>query len=140
MLQYRSYLRFIQSCHRLQCSFKPQFLLRQLWNDKIWQCSYKLWELFQQMIRRLCGTRRGLHIFSCSVMATNTNHITVGFMKNGHFILKVSSTHGAFENGSRTVVLTMNKGDSVWVRRLAHNLSILTHYNSFSGYLYSTET
>lgn len=73
-------------------------------------------------------------------MATNTNHLTVGIIKNGHLILKVSSTHAAFECGSRTVVLSMNKGDTVGVRRLAHDLSILTHYNSFSGYLNSTET
>lgn len=53
---------------------------------------------------------RGLCVFTCSVMATSTNHITVGIIKNGHLILKVYSTHVALESGSRSVVLTINKG------------------------------
>lgn len=79
--------------------------------------------------------RRGLdHVFSCSLMATNTNHITVGIIKNGHLILKVSSTHAAFENGSRTVVQTKDKGDKVLRSKYSHPLQL------FSGYLISTET
>uniref|UniRef100_K1QNA1 Uncharacterized protein n=1 Tax=Magallana gigas TaxID=29159 RepID=K1QNA1_MAGGI len=73
-------------------------------------------------------------------MATNTNHITVGIIKNGHLIMKVSSTLASFESGSRSVVLAMDKGDRVWVKRLAHDRNIQGHYNSFSGYLISTET
>lgn len=74
------------------------------------------------------------HVFSCSLMATNTNHITVGIIKNGHLILKVSSTHAAFENGSRTVVQTKDKGDKVLRSKYSHPLQL------FSGYLISTET
>eukprot|EP00105_Crassostrea_gigas_P032158 XP_011455061.1 PREDICTED: complement C1q-like protein 2 [Crassostrea gigas] len=83
---------------------------------------------------------KGLYVFSCSVMATNTNHITVGIIKNGNLILGVSSAQAAWETGFRNVVLAMDKGDRVWVKRLAHDRNIQGLYNSFSGYLISTET
>uniref|UniRef100_K1QHZ3 Uncharacterized protein n=1 Tax=Magallana gigas TaxID=29159 RepID=K1QHZ3_MAGGI len=73
-------------------------------------------------------------------MATNTNHITVGIIKNGNLILGVSSAQAAWETGFRNVVLAMDKGDRVWVKRLAHDRNIQGLYNSFSGYLISTET
>lgn len=84
--------------------------------------------------------RGGLYVFSCSVTAENTNGITVGMMKNGHLILKISSSHSPWENGSSNVVVKMDKGDMVWVKRLAHDRKIIRDYNSFSGYLVSSET
>uniref|UniRef100_A0A8W8LPG6 C1q domain-containing protein n=1 Tax=Magallana gigas TaxID=29159 RepID=A0A8W8LPG6_MAGGI len=83
---------------------------------------------------------KGLYVFSCSVMATNTNTITVGIIKNDKSVLPVSSANSPWETSSRIVVLSMDKGDRVWVRRLAHDRNIQGHYNSFSGYLISTET
>uniref|UniRef100_A0A8W8LMR5 C1q domain-containing protein n=1 Tax=Magallana gigas TaxID=29159 RepID=A0A8W8LMR5_MAGGI len=82
--------------------------------------------------------RKGVYVFSCSVMATNPNHITVGIIKNGKTILGVASQRG-WESSSRIVILSMDKGDRVWVRRLAHDRNIMANYNSFSGYLISTE-
>uniref|UniRef100_K1QP88 C1q domain-containing protein n=1 Tax=Magallana gigas TaxID=29159 RepID=K1QP88_MAGGI len=72
-------------------------------------------------------------------MATNTYHITVGIIKNGQSVLPVSSANTPWEATSRIVVLAMDKGDRVWVKRLAHDRNIQGHYNSFSGYLISTE-
>uniref|UniRef100_A0A8W8LPX3 C1q domain-containing protein n=1 Tax=Magallana gigas TaxID=29159 RepID=A0A8W8LPX3_MAGGI len=82
---------------------------------------------------------KGLYVFSCSVMATNRYHITVGIIKNGQSVLPVSSANTPWEATSRIVVLAMDKGDRVWVKRLAHDRNIQGHYNSFSGYLISTE-
>lgn len=84
--------------------------------------------------------RGGLYVFSCSVRATNTKTITVGMIKNGHVILKIASANTPWESGSSTVVVTMDKGDRVWVKRLAHDRQIIRDYNSFSGYLVSSET
>lgn len=54
--------------------------------------------------------RRGLYIFNCSVKVMDRNLITVGIIKNSHFILKILSAHLSWKSGSRTVVLTKDKG------------------------------
>lgn len=82
--------------------------------------------------------RKGVYVFSCSVMCPNPNHITVGIIKNGKTVLPVAAQRG-WESSSRIVILSMEKGDRVWVRRLAHDRNIMANYNSFSGYLLSTK-
>lgn len=65
--------------------------------------------------------RENDYVFSCSVTATNTKTVTVGLIKNGHVILKISTAITPWESGSSTVVVEMDKGDKVWVKRLAHD-------------------
>lgn len=73
-------------------------------------------------------------------MATNTDGITVEIVKNGKHKLIINSEYTPWDSGSGSVVLAMNKRDKVWVRRRGHGRRIYRLYNSFSGYLISTET
>lgn len=73
-------------------------------------------------------------------MATNTNAITVEIVKNGQQKLIISSEYTPWESSSGSVVIAMNKRDKVWVRRHGHERRIYRNFNSFSGYLISTET
>lgn len=57
--------------------------------------------------------RELLYVFSYSVTATNTKTVTVGLIKNGHVILKISTTITPWESGSSTVLVEMDKGDKV---------------------------
>lgn len=57
--------------------------------------------------------RELLYVFSYSVTATNTKTVTVRLIKNGHVILKISTTITPWESGSSTVLVEMDKGDKV---------------------------
>lgn len=72
---------------------------------------------FENGYDKWCGhfvaPRELLYVFSYSVTATNTKTVTVGLIKNGHVILKISTTITSWESGSSTVLVEMDKGDKV---------------------------
>lgn len=84
--------------------------------------------------------RRGFYVFTCTLMATNTDGITVEIVKNGQHKLIINSEYTPWDSSSGSVVIAMNKRDKVWVRRHGHGRRIYRNFNSFSGYLISTET
>lgn len=82
---------------------------------------------------------KGLYVFSCTVMAFNEHYIAVFMVKNGHVMAYTHSNPSAWESGTISVVLTMEKGDKVWIRRNHGARLIHGNYNLFSGYLISTQ-
>lgn len=82
---------------------------------------------------------KGLYVFSCTVMAFNEHYIAVFMVKNGHVMAYAHSNPSAWESGTISVVLTMEKGDKVWIRRNHGARLIHGNYNLFSGYLISTQ-
>lgn len=71
-------------------------------------------------------------------MAVSEHHIAVMLVKNGQVIAYSHSSYAAWESGAISVVLTMKKGDKVWIRRKHGARLIHGKYNFFSGYLIST--
>ena len=81
---------------------------------------------------------KGLYVFSCTVMAKYTGDISVSLMKNGHPMSTAYSAVAPWESGAISIVLGLQKGDKVWIRRNGHGRTIHGIYNWFSGYLIST--
>lgn len=80
---------------------------------------------------------RGLYMFSCTLMANDTHVVALEMVKNGRIIIYLYSNSSPYDTGATSVVLAMNKGDRVWIRR--HNGDRVLHgnYNIFSGFLIS---
>ena len=81
---------------------------------------------------------KGLYVFSCTVMAVNKDNILVVLMKNGQRMAQAWSDSTPWETGAVTIVLTLKKGDQVWIKRSGYGRKIAGNYNWFSGYLIST--
>ena len=81
---------------------------------------------------------KGLYVFSCTVMAVNKDNILVVLMKNGQRMAHAWSDSTPWETGAITIVLTLKKGDKVWIKRSGYGRKIAGNYNWFSGYLIST--
>lgn len=81
--------------------------------------------------------RNGLYMFSCTLMAYSNHEVSVAMVKNNHVMMYVYSSSSSFDTGSTSVVLAMNRGDRVWIRRNGHGRYLHGIYNIFSGYLIS---
>uniref|UniRef100_A0A8W8MM93 C1q domain-containing protein n=1 Tax=Magallana gigas TaxID=29159 RepID=A0A8W8MM93_MAGGI len=81
--------------------------------------------------------RKGLYMFSCTVMAYSGDNISVAMVKNHHVMMYVYSDYSAYDTGAASVVLAMKRGDRVWIRRNGHGRYLHGVYNIFSGFLIS---
>ncbi|XP_062581915.1 complement C1q tumor necrosis factor-related protein 6-like [Saccostrea cucullata] len=81
--------------------------------------------------------RKGLYLFSCTIMAMEYKYIHIEIMQNGIHISTLYSTSA--EQSSQTVVLVLNKGDTVWTRQAWSGRHLHDHvgYNIFTGVLIS---
>ncbi|XP_061179173.1 complement C1q tumor necrosis factor-related protein 6-like [Saccostrea echinata] len=81
--------------------------------------------------------RRGLYLFSCTIMALHNHRIHIEIMKNGKRISTLYSS--TTDQSSQTVVLVLNEGDSVWTRQAWSGRHLHDHvgYNVFTGVLIS---
>ncbi|XP_062575829.1 complement C1q tumor necrosis factor-related protein 3-like [Saccostrea cucullata] len=83
--------------------------------------------------------KKGLYLFSCSIMAYNDETIHIQMVKNGIKVSTIYSNPSRFDHSSQTVVLVLQKGDSVWTRQAysGRHLHKVAVYNMFSGVLIS---
>ncbi|XP_062576660.1 complement C1q tumor necrosis factor-related protein 3-like, partial [Saccostrea cucullata] len=83
--------------------------------------------------------KKGLYLFSCSIMADHTGHIHVQIVKNGTKISTIYSNLSSYDQSSQTVVLALRRGDSVWTRQSLFGRRLHDHlgYNMFTGILIS---
>lgn len=79
----------------------------------------------------------GLYMFSCTIMAVNTDSIAVLMVKNGQVMAYAHSNPSPSETGAISLVLALKRGDRLWIRRHYGGRSIRANYNLFSGYLIS---
>lgn len=82
---------------------------------------------------------KGLYVFSCNVMASGKNALSVVLVKNGQILSNVYSATANYESGAISILLALKKGDNVWIRRLAHERTVHAGNNWFTGYLISTK-
>nr|XP_022302661.1 complement C1q-like protein 4 [Crassostrea virginica] len=80
----------------------------------------------------------GLYVFSCTVMAEATGDLSVVLVKNGQRMSNVYSSGGNYDSGAISILLSLKKGDKVWIRRYEHGRTMNAEYNWFTGYLIST--
>lgn len=80
---------------------------------------------------------RGLYMFSCTVMAYGTHVVSLAMVKNDRTIIYIYSNSSPYDTGATSVVLAMNKGDRVWIRRNWSDRVLHGVYNIFSGFLIS---
>ncbi|XP_061179170.1 complement C1q tumor necrosis factor-related protein 3-like [Saccostrea echinata] len=81
--------------------------------------------------------RKGLYLFSCTIMALRNHHIHIEIIKNGRRISTLFSS--TTDQSSQTVVLVLRKGDNVWTRQAWNGRHLHDHvgYNMFTGVLIS---
>ena len=77
---------------------------------------------------------KGLYVFSCTVMASSNNALSVVLVKNGQILSNVYSATANYESGAISILLTLKKGNKVWIRRSAHGRTIHAGNNWFTGY------
>ena len=71
-------------------------------------------------------------------MAKGTGDLSVVLVKNGQRMSNVYSAAGNYESGAISILLSLKKGDKVWIRRYGHGRTMNAEYNWFTGYLIST--
>lgn len=76
-------------------------------------------------------------MFSCTVMAYGTHVVSLAMVKNDRTIIYIYSNSSPYDTGATSVVLAMNKGDRVWIRRHSDDRVLHGVYNIFSGFLIS---
>ncbi|XP_056002423.1 complement C1q-like protein 4 [Ostrea edulis] len=83
--------------------------------------------------------RKGLYLFSCSIMAGRKTLIHIEIVKNGRRISAIFANDSGFDQSSQTVVLFLKRGDSVWTRQRDRGRHLHDHvgYNMFTGVLIS---
>jgi hypothetical protein len=82
---------------------------------------------------------QGNYVFFVNVQSYNTNNIYVDIVLNGSTKVRTMAYNGAseyYESGPNLVVLTLQKGDNVWVKRYSGNgYYIDGPITTFSGFL-----
>nr|XP_022299570.1 complement C1q-like protein 4 isoform X2 [Crassostrea virginica] len=81
---------------------------------------------------------KGLYVFSCTVMAVERGDLSVVLVKNAQEMSHVYSSTGIYESGAISILLSLKKGDKVWIRRYGHGRTMNKDYSWFTGYLIST--
>nr|XP_022298834.1 complement C1q-like protein 2 [Crassostrea virginica] len=81
---------------------------------------------------------KGLYVFSCTLMAEATGDLSVVLVKNGQEMSHAYSSAGKYDSGAISILLSLEKGDKVWIRRYGHGRTMNADYSWFTGYLIST--